>query len=165
MSLYTVLLLLVMAGLAAFVAVNWAAFTAPTTLSFILGTVQAPLGVVMLIITAALAGVFIAYALYLQTTVLVETRRMTRELHRQRELAEQAETSRITELRGHLDGRLEQLRQALEAERTRTGEEAAQRSAELRVTIENAVNGLAAQIAELDDRLHGPAALLPPSRS
>jgi uncharacterized integral membrane protein len=120
MPLRTLLLLLTVALVAVFVAVNWAAFTTPTSLSLIFGSVEAPLGLVMLAVTGAVALVFLAYAFYLQGSVLRESRRMARELEAQRTLADAAEASRFTELRGHID---------------------------------QAVNGLAAQIAELDDRL------------
>lgn len=120
MPLRTLLLLLIVALVAVFVAVNWAAFTTPTSLSLIFGSVEAPLGLVMLAVTGAVALVFLAYAFYLQGSVLRESRRMARELEAQRTLADAAEASRFTELRGHID---------------------------------QAVNGLAAQIAELDDRL------------
>jgi len=93
--------------LALFVAVNWAAFMTPTTLSMIIGTVQAPLGLVMLVITGFVAALFVAYALWLQGSVLMETRRMTRELASQRQLADQAEASRFTELRTLIEKRLD----------------------------------------------------------
>ena len=120
MPLRIVLLLVLVAALAVFVAINWSAFTAPTTLSVIFGQVEAPLGIVMLAITGALALVFLAYALYLQGMSMREMRRMSRELEAQRQLADQAEASRFTELRAHID---------------------------------QSVNGLAAQIAEIDDRM------------
>ena len=128
MSIRTLVLLLIFAALAIFVIVNWAAFTTPTTLSLLVGSVEAPLGLIMLMITGALALVFLAYAFYLQTSVLLETRRMTRELAQQRQLADQAEASRFTELRTHID---------------------------------QAVNGLAAQIGELDQRIAGRSGGLP----
>jgi uncharacterized integral membrane protein len=135
MPFRTLLLLLLLGALALFVAVNWTAFTAPTTLSLLVGSVEAPLGLVMLMITGVLAAIFLGYAFYLQTTLLLETRRMTRELAAQRQLADQAEASRFTELRATLDTRLERLEQGL------------------RTALDHAGNGLAAQIAELDDRL------------
>ena len=128
MSIRTLLLLVILAALAIFVIVNWAAFTTPTTLSLLVGSVEAPLGLIMLMITGALALVFLAYAFYLQTSVLLETRRMTRELAQQRQLADQAEASRFTELRTHID---------------------------------QVVNGLAAQIGELDERIAGRSGGLP----
>ena len=134
MPFRTLLLLLVIGALALFVAINWTAFTAPTTLSLLFGSIEAPLGIIMLVITGVLAALFLAYAFYLQTTVLIETRRMARELAAQRELADQAEASRFTELRANLDARLDRLEQGL------------------RTALDQAGNGLAAQIAELDDR-------------
>jgi uncharacterized integral membrane protein len=135
MPFRTLLLILVLGALMLFVVVNWAAFTTPTTLSLLVGSVQAPLGLIMLMITAALAAIFLGYAFYLQTSVLMETRRMTRELTAQRQLADQAEASRFTELKSTLEGRLERLEQGL------------------RTALDQAGNGLSAQIAELDDRI------------
>ena len=160
MSLRAVLLLVVFAVLAIFVVVNWPAFTAPASLSLLVGTVEAPLGIVMLAITGALALVFLAYAFWLQATVLLETRRTTRELAAQRQLADQAEASRFTELRTALDARFDRLEAAARAGTTGDGARARD---ELRDTIEHAVNGLAAQIAELADRL-AQRGLLPQGR-
>ncbi|MNZ94154.1 hypothetical protein D3C78_1132550 [compost metagenome] len=57
----------------------------------------------MLGLTVLLAIFFIAYVLSLQTSVLLETRRHTKELQAQRELADKAEASRFTELRAVLE--------------------------------------------------------------
>jgi len=122
MSIRTVALVLLLALLAIFVVVNWSAFTTPTSLSLLVGTIEAPLGLLMLMVTALLGVVFLAYVVWLQTSVLLESRRSNRELAAQRQLADQAESSRFTELRAHID---------------------------------QSINGLAAQIAELDDRLSG----------
>ena len=73
---------------------------APATPSLVFGTVQAPLGLVMLVITRFIAAIFVAYALWLQGSALLETRRMTRDLAAQRQIAGQAEASRFTEVRG-----------------------------------------------------------------
>lgn len=153
MSLRVVLLLVLVAALALFAILNWAAFTAPTTLSLLVGSVEAPLGLIMLLITGFLAAVFLAYAFYLQTSALLETRRMARELQTQREIADQAEASRLSELRAALDTRFEGLEQALRAGRTEGTSDLARVTGELRLGIEQAINGLAAQIAELDDRI------------
>jgi hypothetical protein len=52
---------------------------------------------------AVLAAVFVFLVVYLQSTVLVETRRHARELAIQRDLADKAEASRFTELRAQLE--------------------------------------------------------------
>jgi uncharacterized integral membrane protein len=113
MQLRNVVLLIVLAAVIVFAALNWNAFMTPTTLSLGVAQVQAPLGLVMLGLTAALTLVFLLYVVYLQTTVLLETRRHARELQAQRELADQAEASRFTELRNYLDTRLRDLENAL----------------------------------------------------
>jgi|NGEPerStandDraft_6_1074524.scaffolds.fasta_scaffold03025_7 uncharacterized integral membrane protein len=139
-------LLVVLAALlvAAFAAANWSAFMAPTTLSVLITSFEAPLGLVMLVI---LIVVTVAAALYMalwQGAILLETRRHAKELQAQRTLAEQAEASRFTELRAALHDEAERI-----AERVAAGHEA------LRAEIRDNANSLAATIAEMDDRLRG----------
>jgi uncharacterized integral membrane protein len=116
MPLRTVVLLIVCTVVALFAALNWSAFLAPTTISLGVAQVQAPLGLIMLVLMAVLAALFLAYVVYLQSTVLLEARRHAKELQAQRELADQAEVSRFTELRAYLDTRLSELENSLSAE-------------------------------------------------
>jgi len=116
MPLRTVVLLVVLALIAIFAALNWSAFVAPTTLSFGVTEVQAPLGLIMLALLAVLTTLFLLYVAYLQTTVILEWRRHAKELQAQRELADQAEASRFTELRAHVDRRLGEIESSLSAQ-------------------------------------------------
>jgi len=116
MHLRTFILLIVFAAVAIFAVLNWSAFMAPTTLSLGVAQVQAPLGLIMLGLVALLSVVFLLYVVYLQTTVLFETRRHAKALEAQRELADQAEASRFTELRGYLETRLGELDNSLSAQ-------------------------------------------------
>ena len=116
MPLRTVALLIILAAIALFALLNWSAFLAPTTLSLGFGQVQAPLGLIMLALIAILTALFLGYLVYLQSTVLFEARRHARELQAQRELADQAEASRFTELRQHLDTRLTEIEGSLAAQ-------------------------------------------------
>jgi uncharacterized integral membrane protein len=116
MPLRTVVLLIVFAAVLLFAALNWSAFLAPTTVSLGVAQVQAPLGLIMLGLIAVLAALFLAYVVYLQSTVLLEARRHAKELQAQRELADQAEISRFTELRSYLDTRLGELENSLSAQ-------------------------------------------------
>ncbi|SRR6266705_2982477 len=86
MPLRTILILVVLGAIALFAALNWEAFAAPTTLRLGFGTVEAPLGLIMLGLTALLAFLFLVFVTYLQTSVLIEGRRHARELEAQREL-------------------------------------------------------------------------------
>jgi uncharacterized integral membrane protein len=115
MQIRNLALLIVLGAALLFAALNWSAFMAPTTLSLGIAQVQAPLGLIMLALLAVLTAVFLTYLVYLQTTVLLETRRHARELHAQRELADKAEASRFTELRNTMEARLTQLENSLAA--------------------------------------------------
>ena len=106
MQLRTLLLVLALALTATFATVNWSAFVAPTTLSLVFTTIEAPLGLIMLAITAVIAVLFLAFIVYLQTSVLLEARRHAKALETQRQLADQAEASRFTELRAFLEREL-----------------------------------------------------------
>jgi uncharacterized integral membrane protein len=115
MQLRNVVLLVVLGLVAVFAALNWSVIIAQTTLSLGFAEVQAPLGLVLLAILGLLTTLFLLYVVYLQTSVLLETRRHARELQAQRELADQAEASRFTELRSFLDTRLTELENSLSA--------------------------------------------------
>lgn len=92
-----VLAVLVFTGL--FALLNWTQFNTPTNLNFGFFEVSAPLGMIMLGLVALLAVVFVVWALSMQASLLVESRRQAKELQAQRELADRAEASRFTELR------------------------------------------------------------------
>ena len=91
-------------GLIALLAVfNWTALNTPTTVSLGVTEVEAPLGLLLLALTGLMAVFFVAYMLWIQGTVLLEARRHAKELQTQRDLADKAEASRFTELRGVIE--------------------------------------------------------------
>ncbi len=106
MSLRSLLLLVVGLCVVVFVGVNWAEMSRPTELSLIFGNVQAPLGLVLLGLMVALAALFVGIMAYTQGATLMQTHRHAKELAAQRELADNAEVSRITELRAYLDAEM-----------------------------------------------------------
>jgi uncharacterized integral membrane protein len=116
MPLRTVALLVILALVVIFAVLNWSAFVAPTTLSFGVAHLQAPLGLIMLALLGVVTALFLLYVVYLQTTVIFEWRRREKELQASRELADQAEASRFTELRAHLDTRLSEIENSLSAQ-------------------------------------------------
>lgn len=106
MKTRTLFLLAVLISIAAFAALNWSAFNAPTTLSVGVASVQAPLGLVMLGLVVFLTALFLVFVVYLQAAVLLDTRRHAKDLRANRQLADQAEASRFTELRVFLEAEL-----------------------------------------------------------
>lgn len=153
MYLRTLLILIVLGAVAIFAAINWKAFMAPTALSLIFGSVEAPLGLILLMVVGLLTLLFLLYVVYLQSSVLVENRRNARELQAQRGLAEQAEVSRINQLRSFLESELRRLGEKSEESKAAmlSRLEALQR--ELGSVIEQSGNTLAAYIGEIEDRL------------
>ena len=142
-----ILFLLLLGSLvAAFAALNWAAITTPSTLSVGVTTIEAPLGVTLLGLLILMALVFAIYAVFWQGAVLLETRRHSKEMQLQRQLADQAEASRFTELRSALRSEMAQLSERLSASQDA-----------LRQEMRENTNSLAAMFGELDDRLGAPS--------
>ncbi|MFN5347973.1 MAG: hypothetical protein ACK5A0_00270 [Polaromonas sp.] len=88
--------------LAVFAQLNVEEITRSSTLNLGFTSMQLPLGLLMLMLVVALALIFLVATIYMHSTQLIETRQYARELSAQRVLADQAETSRFTELRSYL---------------------------------------------------------------
>ena len=153
MSLRTVMVVLVLAVLALFAALNWTAFMAPTTLSLVVATVHAPLGLIMLGFVGILTALFLAAVVYLQGTRLVDARRYARELQAQRELADRAEASRFTELRAFLDAELPKLRAQSTESLGRLEARLDKLDGDFGAALERTESAMAAYIGELENRV------------
>ena len=99
----TLFLIVIIVLIATFAVLNVDEFTRVATLNFGFTTMQLPLGLVMLMLVAALLLIFLVTTLYMHNMNLMETRKYAKELTVQRELAEKAEVSRFTELRRYLE--------------------------------------------------------------
>jgi uncharacterized membrane protein len=154
MTLRAIVLIVLLAVVAAFSIVNWSAITTPTPVSLGVATVQAPLALIMLVFLVVVSGVFLLLMLLQYAAVIRETRRYAKELAAQRTLADQAEASRFTELRKHLDERLDRLEQGGGASPSESPIARIDRlETALREHIDHAGNTLAAFIGEVDDRV------------
>ena len=153
MNIRTLLLLLVMSVIAIFAAINWNAFIVPTTLSLIVTTIEAPLGLIMLGTAALLAIVALVFAAHLKTTMLVASHNHSREMHALRKLADQAEASRLTDLQRFLEIELQKQQDGRTEVKVATMSRLDEIERSLRTTVEESGNSLAAYIGELEDRL------------
>ncbi len=138
----TILMILVVLLVAAFLVVNWSIFAASVKVSLIFASIDVPMGLVMLGILTLITLTFGIYSAVSWSAILLEFRRQAKELTVQRTLAEQAEASRLTELRSVIHDELEHL-----ADRVTQMHDA------LRTEIRDNANSLAATIGELDDRI------------
>jgi hypothetical protein len=163
--LRTLLLLLVLGLVAAFVTLNWSAFAAPTPLDLLVTRVEYPLGLVMLGVVGAVTALYVVFAIGVETRALWEARQQARELAGQRRLAESAESSRYAELRRFFEEELGTLR-STPPPGSDLSERLDRMETRLSRDIERAGNTLAAYVGELEDRLlrgahlsGGPAAM------
>jgi uncharacterized protein HemX len=131
MKMIAILAMIALLLLAVFASLNWAVLSAPAAVSFGFVTAQASAGVIVLAFAIGFALAFVAYAAWQRTAQLIEARRVAQELRELRALAENAEASRLAELR-----------QEVRAE-----------FAALRRTMDESANGIAASVGELDDKL------------
>jgi hypothetical protein len=161
MRVRTVVLLVVLIAVGLFTALNWTVFSAPTPLSLGFRTVEAPLGMILVGVIVGLSILYLVFLTWLETSALLEARRYGRELLAQRQLAENAEASRLAELRRMLEAELGVLRQAPDAAAGRVLARLEQSEASLRGDVERAGNTLAAYIGELEDRLNRRGAAPP----
>ena len=148
-------IILLAAALGGISFLNWNALVAASDVSLGITTVQAPLGLILLVLAVLLSLLFLAYILWLQGTVLVENRRHNKEMHAQRELADKAEASRFTELREflvqqHADGQA-QVQAELQALEQR-----------LLARIDEADNSNAAYWGQLEHQLRTGSSSQPP---
>ena len=97
----------VLALLGVFVWLNWEALSAVTPISLGWTTVQAPLGLVILVPLLVLCGLLPAWAISLHARVLREVRAIAKALQ-QRDLAEREEAARLVDLRIDLMRSLEE---------------------------------------------------------
>jgi uncharacterized integral membrane protein len=166
MKVRTVLLLLVLLAIVIFTALNWTIITTPATLSLLVATVEAPLGLIMLGMLVLLTGVFAIFAGYHQTSTLLDARQQTRALEAQRKLADQAEASRITELQNLLNSALLRLEQQSIESRQATAARLDRLEQDLRAAVAQEGTTLSAYIGQLEDRLdrHNQASGVPPLR-
>lgn len=161
MNWRTLSIAFVLVLLALFALLNWGAFAAPTELNLGPTSVQAPLGLVMLSVTALLCGLFVLYVIVQQAGGIVESRRYAKELQSQRELADKAEASRFTDLQNYLSGELGQLRERSAEQTAQADQRVAQMEQRLLQKLEESTRVLSAYVGEVDDKLDRSLALRP----
>jgi uncharacterized integral membrane protein len=142
--------------LGVFTLANWDTLNTPANLSFLIFHLEAPLGIVLLGAIAAFVVLFTGYILILRTAMLMDARRHERELRSQQKLAEQAEASRLSELRNQLEQSFAELRDTEDTTRKELGTRLDGMEQTLRNIIEESGRSLSAYIGEVEDKLdHG----------
>lgn len=153
MKFLAVVSLIVAAVAFVLLALNWGAVVAPGDFSLGFAAVQAPLGLITLVLMVLLVVLLLVMVVSVRTSASRTASHHSRELEASRTLANQAESSRLTELRAYLESELSR-QAALNAESKSDVLNAVRQLEEkLLVFMEDADNALAASIGELEDRI------------
>jgi uncharacterized integral membrane protein len=161
----TAVLLIILAALAVFAALNWTAIVAPTTIHLLFTQVEAPVGLVLLAVAAALTVLYAVFITWIEASALREIRGYTRELQAQRQLADNAEASRYAELRSFLVNELAGLRAVPDGVTREVLTRLDRLETQVCGEIERSGNSLSAYFAELEDRLNRGERPAPPRPS
>ncbi len=153
MNVRTLSLTLTLAALTGFALLNWGAFTAPTALTLGFAEFQAPLGMIMLVVTGLISALFLAYIVFQQAGVILDARRFAKDLNVSRELADKAEASRFTEMRSFLEGELRRLESQSAAGTREVNARLEQMQAQLEEKFAESTRVLSAYVGEVDDKL------------
>ena len=95
----SIVLLVITLLLVIFAGLNWQNLLATTPIDFLLVEVEAPLGILMLLVVALMTLLFLGFVGFLEAQARWERKRLNDEIDRWRDLADKAEGSRIQELR------------------------------------------------------------------
>lgn len=153
MKIINFLILIILIVLVIFATVNWQAIITPVPLSLIFTEAQAPLGLILLSITGLLALLFLAFVIYMQSSTLMIRRKLNKEVEEQRNLANEAEASRFTELRTYLETELQQLVSHGEDYHQKVDTKLSELETAISGKVEETGTSLSAYIGELEDRL------------
>lgn len=147
---FIVLALIVVGGVAA---MNWTAFSRTEPMSFGLVTIDASVGLFMLVAFGLAILVMLLSSAVQESRYMMESHRQAKALQVQRDLADKAEASRFTELRQYLDTHLRDNRQREAIVATEFEKSMVQSQRELRAQLEAMTRTLDSRLATLEGRV------------
>lgn len=117
MKIRTLGMLLIVIVMAVFLIINWGTLSQVTTVNLVYTEMEAPLGIIVVAAFAAAVVLLMAYTVWQQASVMMELRAAYKEARTARQMAEDADKSRIAEIRADFKERMEKM-EALLATRT-----------------------------------------------
>lgn len=159
MRIRTILLIIFIALVAGFVALNVGEFTRSSVLNLGIASIDVSLGLVMLLLLVVVVVAFLGNTLLIQSANLIESRKYARELNTQRDLADKAEASRFTELRHYLDAQAAAEREREVLMNAAIDQRFAAHQQVLLARLDQSDNTVAAHLGQLEDRLEHPSSV------
>lgn len=117
MKIRTLGMLLIVIVMAVFLIINWGTLSQVTTVNLVYTEIQAPLGIIVVAAFAAVVALLMIYTVWQQASVMVELRAAYKEARAARAMAEDADKSRVADIRNDFKERMEKM-EALLATRT-----------------------------------------------
>lgn len=117
MKIRTLGMLLIVIVMAVFLIINWGTLSQVTSVNLVYTEMEAPLGIIVVAAFAAVVVLLMAYTVWQQASVMMELRAAYKEARTARQMAEDADKSRIAEIRADFKERMEKM-EALLATRT-----------------------------------------------
>ena len=117
MKIRTLGMLLIVIVMTVFLIINWGTLSQVTTVNLVYTEMEAPLGIIVVAAFAAVVVLLMAYTVWQQASVMMELRAAYKEARTARQMAEDADKSRIAEIRADFKERMEKM-EALLATRT-----------------------------------------------
>src|SRR5574337_944735 len=148
-----VLIAVALALIAVFAWLNWAALTAPAALSLGVAQIQAPPGLVLLVAAAVVCALLLVAVAIEQGRSVVQVRRNARDVQALRAQVDQAEASRLKELRDFVAEGLRNLEAQHDTLAHDAQERVAQLERRLQERIDESTRTLSAYIGEVEDKL------------
>lgn len=153
MKILSLFILFLLAFVGALTFLNWETFIAPSTLSLGVADIHVPLGLVMIALLVVFTVLFLAFAMYLQGSALLQARRHEKALQTNRDLADKAEASRFSALQTQLETELKNLHGAGSDHKVELLNRLDTLDDKISTLLKQSENTLGAYFGELEDRL------------
>ncbi len=107
MKPHTLVIALVLFPVLLFAALNWGLFSQPGSINFLFYSLEAPLGIIMLVIVVVLSALYMLFIGKAEISSMVQERKSAKALDAARELAMDREKSRIVELEDNVSKKID----------------------------------------------------------
>ena len=149
MSIRTVVILLLCVLSAVFLAINWTGIVAPVPVNLLIKEVEAPLGLILFVVLGLLLVAWVIWSFLQQAAALLDIRKAYKEARTNKQLAENAEQSRIQASTKTLSQEFAELNTQLTASMASSTE----KTTEAMALFSEELKSLKAQVALLDAKV------------
>lgn len=153
MNLRSVFLFVIFIFCGIFLVVNWQGIVTDVPVNLLYTEIQAPLGLILLLVLGFLVFICLLYAFVQQASLALEMRRAHKELEDARQLAQRAERSRFVELNNELQKLVKDLREQSTTRHNAVLARIETMEERMRMNTHDTINSVSASVGEVEDRL------------